>query len=159
MTGEDEGPSEEELRREGERRRLAEEAEEHEFEKEVDRLAQFQDLRAQYLDGSENYDLNDSVRIRINDQVKQFWEAAVMQSDYSSISHLVRVSVEKELSGRYDSQESQNQQVLEAVLAVQDELEEANREIQRTRRDIVNEDKLSEVIEGALDSVSGDNDG
>lgn len=141
-------PSDEQRAYEDERERQREEREIHKRK------------RAERLEDADSYELNDSIRIRINSEIKTLWNEAVEKSEYSSISELVRVSVEKELSGRYDSQEQQTEQVLEAVLEVKDEVEETQREVQKARREIVDEDKLNVVLESAMDEVvRGDNDG
>lgn len=146
--GEDSQPPDEHRAYEDERERQQEERDIHKRK------------RAERLEDADSYELNDSIRIRINSEIKSLWNEAVEKSEYSSISELVRVSVEKELSGRYDSQEQQTEQVLEAVLEVKDEVEETQREVQRARREIVSEDKLDNVLESALDSVvRGENDG
>lgn len=119
----------------------------------------YRQRKAELVEEEEAYELNDTIRIRLNSTIKEMWQEAVEKSQYSSLSELVRISVEKELSGRYDSQENQNEQVLEAVLAVKDEVEDTQREIQQARRDIVDEDRLNSVLESAMDSVvrrSGD---
>ena len=129
-------------------------------DREQERRINHKQERAERLDSADSYDLNDSIRIRINSEVKDLWTEAVEKSQYSSISELVRISVEKELSGRYDSQERQNEQVLEAILEVKDGVEETQREVQKARREIVDEDKLNVVLESAMDEVvRGDNDG
>lgn len=141
--------------RDDERRRYEEERE-REQEKEIDHKQE----RAERLDDADSYELNDSIRIRINSEIKSMWNEAVEKSEYSSVSELVRISVEKELSGRYDSQERQNEQVLEAILEVKDEVEETQREVQKARREIVDEDKLNVVLESAMDEVvRGGSDG
>lgn len=130
------------------------EASEQRGQTKEERLDYFE-RRARKLDGVEEFDLDDSIRIRINSHIKELWEEAAENSGYSSVSELIRIAVEKEVSGRYEQQEEQLEQVLSAILDVHSEVEKTRTEIVRTREESMNEEKMETVLETALDTVTG----
>lgn len=132
------------------------EAAEQRSKTDQERLDYFE-RRARKLEGVEEFELDDSIRIRINSHIKELWEEAAENAGYSSVSELIRISVEKEVSGRYEQQEEQLEQVLSAILDVQSEVKKTHTEIVRTREESMNEDKMETVLETALDSVTGEN--
>ncbi|MFB6151393.1 MAG: hypothetical protein ABEJ40_06265 [Haloarculaceae archaeon] len=117
--------------------------------------------RRDYLevsDPDEDYELNDSVRVRVNSTTKKMWEDyADRREGIGNLSALVRLAVAKEMRGGFESGEQTQDQILEAVLEVKDAVDETHSEVRKTHEDIIDESKLESALENAIDgSLEGD---
>jgi Arc/MetJ-type ribon-helix-helix transcriptional regulator len=109
------------------------------------------ELYHQYMYEREGIDdpseLNTTIQVRVNDQIKELWNKSIERSHYNSMAELVRVAVGKELSGRYDRQERQTDEVLDAVSEVQRTLETLENEVRGQYADLVTEDDVQQLLE------------
>jgi Arc/MetJ-type ribon-helix-helix transcriptional regulator len=109
--------------------------------------------------GQDASNLNTTVQVRVNKQIKQLWEERVAASDYTSVSDLIRVAVGKELSGRYSQQEHRTSEILEMVSETHTKLETLQTQVESVHGDLFSEDDMQEMMEVMKALNEGEEDG
>jgi hypothetical protein len=109
-----------------------------------------QERKGHTPDPDKDFELDASVRVRLNEVTKKKWEAYINNTEgVNSLSELVRVSVAKEISENHTGDEKQ----AELLFDLFDELEtKVEEEARKTRSEIVSED----LIQNTIDQVQKD---
>lgn len=109
--------------------------------------------------GQDASNLNTTVQVRVNKQIKQLWEERAAASDYTSVSDLIRVAVGKELSGRYSQRENRTSEILEMVSETHTKLETLQTQVESVHGDLFSEDDMQEMMEVMKALNEGEEDG
>lgn len=99
---------------------------------------------------------DESVHIRVDRGTKQYWEHYVADetNEVSSVSELVRLSVAKETSGKYDSNEQELDEIIEELTTIQENTRQLNQTLSTLRRENIEEDEMEDLLETTIDHIS-----
>jgi len=102
------------------------------------------------------------VHLVVDTDRKQRWENHLEnRSDVSSLSALVRLAVEKEVSGDFDDDEAHYDMLMESLSSVNEQLALIDDSLSRLREENVERGELEDVIEMVTDEMrdlQGDSD-
>ncbi|SHH32766.1 hypothetical protein [Halobaculum gomorrense] len=102
-------------------------------------------------DKDEEHELNDSVRVRLNKRTKKAWQDYVDDHpEHTGLSTLVRGAVAKEISGRYDEAQQDNQELVDLLLEIQRAVETVGEEVERSYQEQIDSDELLSVVKQAV---------
>jgi Arc/MetJ-type ribon-helix-helix transcriptional regulator len=90
------------------------------------------------------------IEVRVSQDKKREWEAFVSESGaFSSLSALVRIAVSEYLKEE-DEDTRLEEELLSQLARLRDELSEVDRQVARTRGDILDEDELVSLLNDSL---------
>jgi len=102
------------------------------------------------------------VHVKLDPEMKDNWEEYVEQDkELSTVSALVRTSVQKEIDGDYDDAEAKYDEVIESLTNVETQVNQVSTTLQMLRTENVEQTEMEQMLEtviSRMESLSGASD-